>query len=748
MGRLGASYGGVPVESQNHSSLAVRLFGQFEALLEGEPVPASAWGRRKTETLLKVLLTERGRVFSQDQLIELLYGGENPHKKFGNLRGRISELRRALEPHLDKGGNSRYILRIGEGYCFSSNAPCWLDTEAFQEGIRDAEQAQESGQWRLAVESYERAIELYRGEFLETDRYEEWSLASRESWQEEYLSALAQLAECHVQLGDCSRAITTCKQVLKIQPIREPAIRQLMRYYYVAGEDSRAVEAFEKGKQALKERLDVEPSSETTSLYEQIRQGELPRRTSALDPLRIAVLPFVNLCPNPEDEYFVDGMTEELIYSLSKVPELKVIAQTSVLSYKGTKKSIPQIGRELRVGTVVEGSVRKADSKLRITAQLINADSDEHIWAGKYDRDLDDVFAIQTEIAQQVTNVLRKQMLTKEASSPEIRYSGSTEVYGLYLEGRYFLKKRFKNSLQKARKSFEKALQIDDGFALAHAGLADAIWLLAHNGFIPTQAGYDMAEQEAKRTLAIDDTIGGAYATLGAIQTFDRFDPRGAEPYFRQAVELEPRNVQIRHWAACLFIILGRLDDAIDSYQQALDIDPVSVIANRSLGCAYYYARRYDDALRQLLKAERMETQDWNVHQYLGQVWLKKGQYERARAALEKSCEITTEGLQDQISIESVALFHVRELMGETGMLQQFIERIIGTEREASAIVSLGYFLLGDVDTGFEWLERSRIARDTWYLYLLQDPLLDSIKSNPRYREHLGKLGTSSKGHL
>lgn len=391
-------------------TLEVRLFGQLEVLQEGHPVPASAYGRRQTQRLLKILLTSRGRVFNKDELIEALYGGKDPQKKAGNLRGRISELRRALEPDLEKGGNSQYILRIGEGYCFSSNAPICLDTELSQEQIRSGQQAQEKGQWRLAVEAYEKALKLYRGEFLEADRYEEWSLGSREMWQEEYLAVLCQLAECYAELGNSKKAINCCKQVLAIQPTREAAIRNLMQYYYVAGEDSRAMEVFETGRQVLKERLDGEPSSETTSLYEQIKQGELPRRTSVLDPLRVAVLPFVNLCPNPEDEYFVDGMTEELIYSLSKVRELKVIAQTSVLTYKGADKSIAQIGRELRVGSIVEGSVRKADSRLRITAQLVHVDTEEHMWVGEYDRDLDDMFVIQTDIAQEVANSLRRHL--------------------------------------------------------------------------------------------------------------------------------------------------------------------------------------------------------------------------------------------------------------------------------------------------------------------------------------------------
>ena len=721
--------------------LEVRLFGGFEVLLDGQPIPSSAYGRRQTQALLKILLTSRGRVFSKDELIEALYCGENPQKKVRNLRGRISELRRALEPNLDKGVNSQYILRMGEGYCFSSDAPCSLDTEVFHEQVRNGQQAQEKGHWRLAVESYERALKLYRGEFLEADRYAEWSLAARERWQEEYLGTLSQLAQCHAELGDNKKAIDCCKQALAIQPARESVIRQLMQYYYVAGEDSRAVEAYEKGKNVLKERLDVDPSSETQALYGQIRQSQLPRKTSVLDPLRIAVLPFVNLCPNPEDEYFVEGMVEELIYSLSKVRELKVIAQTSALTYKGTNKSIAQIGRELKVGTVVEGSVRKADSKLRITAQLISVEGEEHIWAGEYDRDLDDVFAIQTEISREVTNNLRRHLPPTVKGTSQLRYAGSPKAYELYLEGRYFLKKRFEDSLHKARDSFEKAIEIDEDFALARAGLAVALFLLRTHEFALREQRVARAEKEAKKALSIDGTVGEAYAALGGIQCMFHLDPLGALMLFDRAVELDPQNVEIRHMRAQNLIMLGKFDAGIDCYRRALEIDPFSALANRNLGYALYLAHRYDEALSQLLKAERLERHDWSLHQCIGDVYLQMHQYEKAREAFVQGVEFTRRAIE-YLGYPDLLNAHVIELMGEKGVLQQMVE-MMKAENVNPTLVALGYFLLGDANAGFEWLERAREERDEWYLYILQDPLMDPVKSDPRYPEHLIRLGVS-----
>ncbi len=720
--------------------LRIRLLGRFEVLRSGEPIPEEAWGRRKTRTLLKVLLTQRGRVFMQDQLIELLYGDTEPQKKLGNLYGRISQLRHALEPGLARGSESRYILRIGGGYCFSTSTPIYLDTEVFRERMTSGQQAQETGHWQLAAESYEKALELYRGEFLEADRYEEWSLGPREEWQEEYLAGLCQLAECYAEIGDNKKAIKCCNQVLSIQPTREAAIRSLMQYYYVAGEDSRALGTFETGKKALREQLEVEPSAETSVLCERIRQCSLPRRPRVPDPLRIAVMPFVNLCPDPEDEYFVDGITEELIYALSKVREFKVIAQTSVLAYKGARRSIKRIGQELRVGTVVEGSVRRADSRLRITAQLVDVDTEEHMWSGEYDRDLDDVFVIQTEIAREVTKNLCRHLPASSAVLPTIRYREDMEAYRLYLEGRYFLSKRFEDSFQKACESFERALEIDDGFALAHAGLSFTVWLLALYGLIPREEGIARAQSEAEVAISIDDTASEAYATLGCIRSMFHLDPRGAETHFKRGVEADPQNVEIRHVRGLNLVFQGEFSTAIDCYEQALEIDPLSSIVTRGLGYALYHAHRFEEALSQFQRAVRLEKHDMGVYGTLGQVYRQMNQYEKAREALDQAVGIHRRTLS-YVGFDELLHAHVREIMGEKGALQQMVERM-EAENQRPALVSLGHFLLEDADAGFEWLERAREARDgMFYLWVLQEPLMDAYKSDSRHRGHLLRLG-------
>ena len=357
----------------SHPDLEIRLLGRFQVLREGELLPSSSWGRRKTQTLLKILLTRPGSVFTQDQLIEALYGGENPQAKAHNLRGRISQLRHALEPSMKARGESKYVLRTGQGYYFDADA-CWIDTEAFRERLTSAIEAEEDGQWARAAEAYETAIKLYHGDLLEEDGYEEWSIEARDELRGQHLRALARIAHCYAQLHEFDRAGEWCGLALAIDPAAEPVIRQRMEYAYHAGEQGRALQIYEEGAAALEERLAVEPSEETVELYRQIEEGTLPKEGRELDPLRVAVLPLTHIGPDPDDVYFTDGMTEELISRLSRVRDLRVIAQTSVMPYKESSKGIAQIGRELHVGTVLEGSVRRANEHLRIAIQLIDID--------------------------------------------------------------------------------------------------------------------------------------------------------------------------------------------------------------------------------------------------------------------------------------------------------------------------------------------------------------------------------------
>ena len=267
------------MERTSEKGLKVRLFGRFEVWLDKKLIPPEAWPQRKTQTLLKVLLTERGRVFTQDQLIEYLFPELDPQMALKSLYGRISELRHILEPGLKRGRDSRYILSVsGGGYCFSKEAPCWLDTEEFQKHCEVAQELADTHRWSQALAHYRQGIDLHRGPYLAEDLYEEWSLAPREHWREIHLRALAQLAECQARLGQYSQAIYTCHRIIELEPYRESAYRAKMLYHYYAGEQLEAQQTYQACVTALKDELEVEPSHETQELYELILQGRVPPR--------------------------------------------------------------------------------------------------------------------------------------------------------------------------------------------------------------------------------------------------------------------------------------------------------------------------------------------------------------------------------------------------------------------------------------------------------------------------------------
>lgn len=267
--------------------LTIRLFGEFEALRDGILVPKEAWGREKTKAVLKILVSQRGKVFKQDELIEKLWPEMDPQRAASNLRGRIAELRHALEPSLKTGAQSQYILTRYEGYGFSAQADCWLDTEEFVRLYEQGSRLEKPGQWEEALQSYEQAAQLYRGDFLEEDRYEDWAIPLREKWQEKYLDLLSSLAECHARLGQYRRALARCHQALRIEAYRESFYRQLMLYYYLAGDQREALQAYEQCRKTLQEELGAKPAAETQRLYEQIQNREIPGIDQKYQPIKV-----------------------------------------------------------------------------------------------------------------------------------------------------------------------------------------------------------------------------------------------------------------------------------------------------------------------------------------------------------------------------------------------------------------------------------------------------------------------------
>ena len=519
----------------------------------------------------------------------------------------MSELRRFLEPDLPRGRDSQYILNVSDGYAFSLQSSYWLDTEAFNEWIDRADPAFEQGNWAKAAEALEEAVQLYRGEFLAEDRYAEWTQNTRSHLRLQYLDALRSLASCYAELGRFRQAISCCQRILALQPHSEQAIRQLMSYQAETGQRARALETYSEACRTLREHLDVDPSKETQALFMQLSEAPIPEQ-EPLDPRRIAVLPLASYSPRPEDAYFADGMTEELIGSLSKVKDLQVVARTSVMRYRETTKPISRIARELSVGTILEGSVRKVGGRVRISAQLIDALSEHHLWAEHYDFELGDILDVQAEIARKASEALKLELLSNEEEALRTVKRGNSEAHVAYLKGRHFLEKYTKVALETAIRHFEEALRKDPGFARALTGLADAHFRMVK--FTSAEESYRRSKEYAERALALDDSLPEVYTALAAIAGGHDGDLEEKERLLRRAIRLDPSCAIAYAHLANVMVQRNRRDEAVETVKTALALDPLSPRLISFYAECLFAAESYVKAVEQARKALDLDPEN------------------------------------------------------------------------------------------------------------------------------------------
>ena len=392
---------------------------------------------------------------------------------------------------------------------------------------------------------------------------------------------------------------------------------------------------------------------------------------------RIAVLPFVSMSAGAEDEYFVDGMTEELISRLSRVKGLEVIARTSIASYKGSKKKIGEIAGELNVGTVLEGSARTAGGKVRITAQLINATNDAHLWSEDYDREMKDIFAVQTDIAQQVANALAARLalvsgLTTlaETHAQEFKGAGTKDLdaYNAYLKGRFYANKGTVEDLRKSIPYFEDAIRRDPSYALAYAGLADAYGNLA--GYEGATAGlYTKVKSAALKALQLDESLAEAHTSIGIVKAFYDYDLPGAGEEFRRALALNPNSAMTHDWYSYYLLFFPRWDEAVAVQRRAVQLDPLAIIISTDLGWVLEHAGRWDEAIEHLRKTLELDPGNALLLGALGLAYAGKGMYPEALEAFQK--RIDTSG-RDADVLFYIAQVHA--LSGDTTKALQILE--------------------------------------------------------------------------
>jgi TolB-like protein/DNA-binding winged helix-turn-helix (wHTH) protein len=458
-------------------------------------------------------------------------------------------------------------------------------------------------------------------------------------------------------------------------------------------------------------------------------------------PIRsVAVLPLQNLSNDPNQEYFVDGMTDELITDLAQIRELKVVSKTSIMQYKGTRTPLPQIGRELGVDAVVEGSVLRSGDRVRITAQLIRTATDRHIWAEAYDGDLRDVLSLQARVAEAITSQVKLNLTAEESGRLRRPRAVNPEAFDLYLRGRYAWNQRNPDGFQEAIQYFQQAIEKDSNFALAYSGLADSHTLLALYGENSTSMAE--AKAAAENALRLDDTLAEAHTSLAAVKILHDWDWQGAEAEFHRALELNPNSAQAHHWYGNLLLgPEGRHEEAIAELKRAQELDPLSLIINADTGFAYYLAGRYDLALQAYRKVLAANPNFLPVHFYLSQYYRQTGQYDLwlKESVVNDRLAGSFGSAQALQQLYSQGGFHavMKDIAKPGGSGKLGSDKPSGTDFYASAQANA---LLGKNVAALDALENCYRWNGIALLYVKVDPVWTSLRPEPRYQDLLRRI--------
>jgi serine/threonine protein kinase/Tfp pilus assembly protein PilF len=452
----------------------------------------------------------------------------------------------------------------------------------------------------------------------------------------------------------------------------------------------------------------------------------------------LAVLPLENLSHDPEQEYFADGMTEQLITDLAQISALKVISRTSVMRYKGARKPLPQIAQELGVDAVVEGSVQRSGDRVRITAQLIDARADQHLWARSYERDLRDVLALQDEVAQAIANELKIELTPHGQQHLASSRPVDPDAYEAYLKGRYYSSKRTEKELKKSIEYFQQAIEKDPNYASSYSGMAEAYALLGERGNLPSNEALSKGKPAALKAVGLDESLAEAHASLAIIAETLEWDWPTAEREYKRALELNPGYAAGHHWYASYLMYLGRFDEGIVEAKRARELDPLSLAINNALGGRLLLAGRGNEAIAQIQKTLEMDPNFAPAHTSLGYAYLSKGMNEEAIAEFQKGVALS--GGDPDESVDLGFAFAVGGKRDEAKKILTKLKRKRERTFVSPAALAILYGALGEKDEAFLWLEKAYELRDPQLTYLKVGPKFAPLRSDPRFQDLLRRM--------
>jgi serine/threonine-protein kinase len=736
--------------------------------------------QRHRLALLALLATARDGTLPREKLMALLWPRQRAPEARHLLNVSVHVLRKALGEHT-------------------------LRTEGGDLSLDPAVLANDVGRFHAAIASGDvrSATELYGGPFLDgfflddSPEFDRWQEAERARLATELESALEARAEAAEQGGDWREAVLCWRRLSEHAPEHAGVTMRLMRALAATGDRGAALEAADSHVAHLASEFEAEPSPEVMDLAEQIRGRPAPSgarrdetrtppaavpgirqletvgtlrhlrrarlgwallgagvlaagvaalglRPRGVDPASVAVLPFADLSPDGDQAYLSDGLTEELLNALARIPGLRVAARSSSFQFRERGVDVRDVGRRLAVAAVVEGSVRLDGDQLRVTAQLIETRRGYHLWSEQYDRSMADVFSVQEDIARMVASRLSETLVRGLPDTLVARATASPAAYELYLRGRHEWNGRTRRGMWEALRAFQQAIAIDPGYAAAYAGLSDTWQLLPDYGDVPASEGLAQAKTSALRAIALDSTLAAAYASLGAVlDDYDRDRP-GAERAYRRAIALNPGYATARQWLAIHLADDGRFEEALEEIERARRLDPLSLIINTAAGAVTYFARDYQRAVAEYRAVVEQSADFAIAWALMGRAQLVAGRVEPAVEALERSIELSG-GDPSYRAVYAAAL----AAAGRRDEARALADEVAGVSQGGYVPfceVASAYLYLGDDEKALDLFERGFEQRDPAIKHLNVEPLYDSIRQHPRFRELLKRAGLIPSG--
>ena len=449
----------------------------------------------------------------------------------------------------------------------------------------------------------------------------------------------------------------------------------------------------------------------------------------------IAVLPFENVGGDPDTEYLSDGITETLISKLSALRGLRVISRTSVFRYKGQPFDPPRVSDELNVRAVLVGRLEQRGDTLTVSAELIDTRDDSQLWGGRFERPLSEIFAVQEEIAREVSQNLRLQLTGEEETRLVRRDTESTEAYRLYLQGRRLWNRRIKEDVEKGLELFEQAIAIDPTFALAHTGVADTYGIMPAYWWLPAGEAYPRSEAATRRALELDDTLAEAYPSLASAKAYYHYDWEGAEQDYRHAIKLKPGYATAHHWYTVMLVQLGRLEEAEVENRKAFELDPFSPTINQFRAVIFYFRGQHEAAIEDFRRTQELFPNYTSAPELLAAVYATSGRFEEAIAAGQRSSELAQ---RDPPTDPHLAYIYASA--GREREARVILARVELDGTQALSKVAAAYAALGEKDKAFVWLERAVSAFEWDSLFLKVEPKFDPLRDDPRFQDLLRRM--------